>query len=389
MSRLVPLGEAEGQRLEFKGKDALKHLPNVSREVVAMLNSGGGEIWVGLTEDRGHAVQVEPIEHPEREINRLRDHLSDAIEPSPISREIEVEQIPCNGDGTVLKLSVRPSKTRTPYALREGTARHFLKRVSDRMRTMTREEIIPRQSGTDSVRDLAVAKLKSARERRRVQEIFWLRIQPVNANGLKFEKSFQEYFRDHQRTGNRYAGWNFIDPYRKFHPPTADGIVFGQGNGICVRILHDGAIEFSMPLVNLYWKSADGSRGADANEIWPYCLLEYPTSVFRLAGTIYKEHGLNADIFLGDIALFGIRGWTLRPHSPKSFGYRFAKPKAAEFDEIVLDEPANFTREQIIDQPDRCAFRLVTQIYWKFGLWEEDMPVEFDQDTGKLVLPGP
>jgi hypothetical protein len=143
-----------------------------------------------------------------------------------------------------------------------------------------------------------------------------------------------------------------------------------------------------MPIINLYWKSADGQSRADAREIWPYCLLEYPTSVFRLASKIYAERHFESDNFLGDLALFGVRGWTLRPFSPVSFGYKLAKPKPFENYEIVLDEPATFTYEQIVGKPDRCAFRLITQIYWKFGLWEEDMPTEFNQDTGRLVLPG-
>jgi hypothetical protein len=61
MSRRIPLGETESQKLEFKGKDALKHLPNVSRAVVAMLNTAGGDIWIGLGEEQGRAVRVDAI----------------------------------------------------------------------------------------------------------------------------------------------------------------------------------------------------------------------------------------------------------------------------------------------------------------------------------------
>ena len=83
MNDPIPLGQPEGERLEFKGRDVLRHLSNVSREVVAMLNASGGDIWIGLVEEQGRAVRVEAIENPAREINRLRDHFSDAIEPSP------------------------------------------------------------------------------------------------------------------------------------------------------------------------------------------------------------------------------------------------------------------------------------------------------------------
>jgi hypothetical protein len=384
MSDGIPLGQAEGQKLEFKGKDALKHLPNVSREVVAMLNSEGGEVWIGLGEESGRAVRSESIEHPNREINRLRDHFSDAIEPSPIQGEIRVEAFCDEAKGSVLKVSANPSAGRKPFALREGTARHFLKRVDDRLRSMAREEIIPRRAGFDSARRDALRKIRNAQGQERSRQRFWLRIQPVGGGKLNLGKNFDDYFRDSRKTGNRSIGWNFVDPYQRLERE-GNGIRFGLET--CVRVFSDGAIDFTMPIINLYWKSVDGVSRAAAKEIWPYCLLEYPASIFRLASTIYKDHHFDSDTFLADLVLFGLRDWTLRPHSPVSFGYKLANPKPFEFDEIVLDEPTNFTSKQIRDEPDRCAFRLVTQVYWSFGLWEEDMPVEFNQDTGKLVLP--
>jgi predicted HTH transcriptional regulator len=168
MTMNIPLGQAESQKLEFKAKDALKHLPNVSREVVAMLNSSGGEVWLGLGEEHGRAVRIDPIEHPDREINRLKDHFSDAIEPSPIAGEIDIKAVCCEG-GTVLRVSVNGSKQRRPYDLREGTARHFLKRVDDRLRSMSRVEIFHEQSSasTDSVRNKAVKNLWDAQQRQR------------------------------------------------------------------------------------------------------------------------------------------------------------------------------------------------------------------------------
>jgi hypothetical protein len=388
MSRNIPLGEAEGQKLEFKGKDALKHLPNISREVVAMLNSGGGEIWIGLGEEHGRAVRIEPVENADREISRLRDHLSDAIEPSPIATEINVEAVGIENNGTILRVWVKPSSGRRPYDLREGTARHFLKRIDDRLRPMTREEIISNPAAVDSGRSKALRKIENARKHQSREENFWLRIQPVDDGNLELGNDFQPYFSDYQRTGNRNAGWNFIDPYSRIERE-GEAIKFGHKEGPCVRVFRDGAIEFTMPVINLYWKNAtDFLNRVNGKEIWPYCLLEYPTSIFRLASAIYREKHLSSERFLAELALFGAKDWTLRPHSPMSLRYKLAAPKALEADEIVLDEPVDFSRKQIVEEPDRCAFRLVTKIYFKFGLWEEDMPLEFNQATGRLVLPG-
>ena len=155
-------------------------------------------------------------------------------------------------------------------------------------------------------------------------------------------------------------------------------------------MFRDGAIEFTVPLINLYWKSASGISERDAKEIWPYCLLEYPISVFRLASTIYREHALEKiDTVLADLAIFGVRGWTLRPYSPRSFGYQGLRQEPFKDDEnLLFSEPLSFQRDQILDEPDRCGFRLVKQVYQAFGHWEkEKIPKEFDQDTGKLVFP--
>jgi schlafen family protein len=93
MNTKIPIGQRENQRLEFKSKDALRHLASVGRAVVAMLNSEGGDVWIGLKEVDGVAVTLEPIHNPDQEIKRLRDHFSDSIEPSPGPQEISFEAV--------------------------------------------------------------------------------------------------------------------------------------------------------------------------------------------------------------------------------------------------------------------------------------------------------
>ena len=154
-------------------------------------------------------------------------------------------------------------------------------------------------------------------------------------------------------------------------------------------MFRDGAIEFTMPIINLYWKNAtDFLNRVNGKEIWPYCLLEYPTSILRLASALYQERILRSDTFIAELALFAAGVGRCGPTHQCRLATSSRNPKPLEADEIVLDEPVVFTRNQIVEEPDRCAFRLVTQVYFKFGLWEEDMPLEFNQVTGKLVLPG-
>ena len=115
-------------------------------------------------------------------------------------------------------------------------------------------------------------------------------------------------------------------------------------------------------------------------------------TAFALSGSLERDQNARSRVVealvFRHLTLFGLKGWTLRPYSLITLNYKLAKPKVCEGDEIALDEPLNFNCKEIVGAPDRCAFRLVTQVHRRFGLWEEDMPVEFNQDTGKLILPG-
>ncbi len=253
---------------------------------------------------------------------------------------------------------------------------------------MSRDEIIKPQPTTDSIRNRLLEKILQARESQRKMNRLWLTIQPMERGELKLTSDFQEYFSNPLKTGNRGVGWTFVNPYERMQRDPDGGIRFGHSDSIWVRVSHHGGIEFTIPIANLYWKSANGIREALGNEIWPYCLLEYPVSVFRLARTIYLERNFQSNRFLADLALFGVRGWTLRPHSPMAFAYKgLARPNPLDADEIVFSEPLELTRKQVIEAPDRCAFRLVRRVYEAFGIAEENIPAEFNQESGKLALP--
>ncbi|HVA82416.1 MAG TPA: ATP-binding protein [Candidatus Binataceae bacterium] len=397
MTRQIPLGQPENQTREFKSAEVLKHLASVGREVVAMLNTtDGGMIWIGLADSGGIAVQIEPIENADREIGRIRDHCNDSIEPSPVAGEVTVEPIDDPGSGVILLITVRPSPGRGPYALREGTARQFLKRVDDRLRPMSREEIFsgfapPRTDRPQDELSLVETHLLNLREKvpGNANGLLWMIIRPVHDPKLAVNgPSMHMYFVDPSLTGNRRTGWNFIDPSEGTHGKR-QSISHGSKNGGRVTLSDNGQIEFHLPLRNLYWKGAGGSNDPDPKQIWPDCLLEFPISVFRLASTLYGKDAPGADsTVLADLALFGLRGWTLRRHSPRSFAYLFDKPaEPFQDDDLVMAQPLRFTLEEIVNEPDRCGFRLVQQVYERFGYSEDDIPQEFDRGSGKLVFP--
>ncbi|MGH7150971.1 MAG: AlbA family DNA-binding domain-containing protein, partial [Planctomycetota bacterium] len=180
MIRGIPLGEPESQTLEFKGAGALKDLASISREVVAMLNSRGGDVWIGIEEREGRGASVEGIPDAEREARRLRDHLVDSIHPSPSAEEVSLS---CASDETgrsVLLVRARPRKERKPYAFRKEGGWHFLLRVGDRVRPMSREEFLGPVSSTEEARRTG-ERLRKEREALREGKagVYWVRIQPL------------------------------------------------------------------------------------------------------------------------------------------------------------------------------------------------------------------
>jgi hypothetical protein len=46
-----------------------------------------------------------------------------------------------------------------------------------------------------------------------------------------------------------------------------------------------------------------------------------------------------------------------------------------------------FSSQEVIDRPDRCAFRVVRRLYEAFGLSEDAIPHEYDREAGRLLFP--
>jgi hypothetical protein len=379
----LPLGQKEDPRLEFKGRDSLKTPEDIAREVVAMLNAEGGEIWVGLREDEGRAVAVESIDNADREVRRLLDSLVDSIEPSLSGGELQVKVVEEDGS-PVLRILVKPSPGQRPYALLRRGGRHFVTRIADRIRPLSREEIrgFFQELGTNRATALqkaverVFADRKSAATKR--QALFWLRLEPAADIKIDVQAAeVRDLFREPSLSGNRNSGWSFAHLHSL--PVLSTGrLANDPSSPRHVEIRRDGSLLFQAFLESLQWKGED---------IWPFVLLEYPISAFRIARKLYEGKMNTDDTVVADLALFGLRGRKLRPGSP---GTWFSSNRARIFneaDDFLLDSPLVFKAEEIESEPDRCGFRLVERVYEAFGLGREAIPREFDQEVGRLILP--
>ncbi len=384
--RKIPLGQRENERLEFKARDVLKEPHKVAREVVAMLNADGGEVWVGLEEHEGRASEAQGIEHADKETRALFDYLVESIKPPPSGIEVKIEQVPDESGRIVFCVVCDPKKKReTPYSYMKGGGHFYPVRIGDRIRLMTHEEIFERPSHPDKPEQKALQQIQADREKRLKEgkELFWLRIQPVPALDLDIrDPRFKEYLQVPEKTGNRRLGWNFASEHSE-PQLKKDHIDHGDKSYRLTEVFEDGHIVLTAPLETFRWR--DGGEKL----LYPYALLELPVSVFRLAQTIYRETETRSNMrVFADAAFIGLNGWGLRPHSLNALGYLVHK--AAVFDDdkdFVLSEPLVFQGQDLLKDSDECAYKLISKIYQAFGYREDVIPREFDRETKRLVFP--
>jgi hypothetical protein len=106
---------------------------------------------------RTSAISLDPISDPEGSQRSLRDYLMDVLEPPPLPDEVSVGIVKDQTDQAVLRARVQPTEGREPYALLKSGGRHFLIRSGDRLRPMTREEVLGSPARSRNAADLAAA----------------------------------------------------------------------------------------------------------------------------------------------------------------------------------------------------------------------------------------
>lgn len=387
----LPLGKEEGLRLAFRSRSALDRLESVVREAVAMLNAAGGEVWVGLQQESGKAVGIEPIPDLRRVTERLGEYLRDRVDSCPSEDELRLDS--CQG---VLRITLKPDPGRQPYALVTADGRLFLVRLGARVLPMSADELAAafrrRRPDDRLVADLwsdlrqAGEAAGGAKEGR-----FWLSLKL--SPGLSLDLGAIDDSRiliDPGQTFNRFTGNNFAQAYvswgrlpEKIQTRQGRGLRLGEKEGQNLVVQEDGGVVLEAPLSSFSALSTGGSRDG-AKLLWPEALIEYPVSVFRLAGALcgeprfWKEGEPLAAGLGAHFALFGLEGWELRSGAP---GERRHASRGRFYPDrdLILGRPLLFTGEEVFSDPDGCGYRLVQQVYEGFQLAEADLPPWFDR----------
>lgn len=396
-----PIGRPEGHTLELKGREALKDRPSIAREVVGMLNADGGDVWIGVAERDGKAVELEPVVKAEHEKQALMDFLIDVIEPPLSHEEVRVETV-----GKVLRIRVQPDPKHVPYSFKgRGGALYFPVRIGNRLRPMTRDEqrsAFAREPKQADGLQVAIQRMLEERVelQRQAGHRLSMRVKPVPAISLSGRQdAILELLQDPELTGSRRSAWVYGNPYV---PPErhSDGRVtsrwppssYESDEWFRTEVHLDGTILYEAGLRRYSLERLGQQKQADAPpELWPLAIAELPVSMLRLAGTLLEGHLEEDGKVIADLSLFGLRGWQLRPGSPRFLGHRvlWDFPEAATFEgqDLLLSEPLVFDWRDVRENPDRCGYRLVAQVYREFGYGAEAISLDvFDPSTGRLQL---
>ena len=373
-----------------------------------MLNADGGEVWIGLRDRGGRAVEEEDVERLSERQRSLRDYLLDTIEPPLRNKDLRVEPVGAKEERGLLVVKVRRAEKRGPYCHVKSGGRFFSVRVGDRLRPMTHLELAEafRTAGeSEADRDLKLAKVGASlvKEEEALQGhgdgLLRVRIQPIDACRIDLQTlGNSDYLTDARRSGNREAGFNFAHAYEASgrHPQLGSAagrpaIHVGTAESAEISMFGDGGIVFAVPLASLKgWLTGSPDYLKGRHLLHPISLGEYTASVFRLAAAVYSDPGLGrcdpGAPVLARLAVFGLRDWTLLPGSYQEQLFNQHRAAALSEADYVRAQSLVVSVDEIRDAPDRCAFRLLRDLYEAFGFYEEEMPPEFDRATGRLML---
>lgn len=380
------IGQGEGQRLEFKGREKLGDRKELGLEVVAFLNAEGGDLYIGVREEDDRAVAIEGVEDAEREIDALRSSFGDSIEPDPRG-DLELTSETFDGEGPVIRVHVRPGRYK-PYALLgRKKSRRFYTRFGESKDSMGREALAAAFAGTPPEQGpLTQARRMLTAERAGLQQIskewFWVAIQPARDAELDVqEPAFESYLRDPEAIGVPRDLPSFHVP---FEPELGQGRLVARAipfdRLVKETVLRaDGGIRFQSVINHLY----QHARGSSPGLINPDVLIGVPLSLFRLAAVALEGKLVPTDPLVVDVALLGVGREEARL-MPGHWRVPGPGRSAGVFDEdedLTLVAPLVFTFQEIVEEPERCVFRLLRPVYESFGLREDAIPISPDRSA--------
>jgi hypothetical protein len=407
---------AEDVNLDYKEKAYDPRDPNsgaeLLKDVSAFANADGGYLVIGVRDDgAGCAAEFVNVPNAESARQSMISRCLEKIEPRLNGLDVRCFDV----DGNFVLIVHVPESDRKPHCAKpDAEHQYFWRRYVDGNKLMSTAEIRECFEADRVHRELVTLRREFAEHSRQhiVSREAEMEVDDTTLFRLKGEDRFLDYvkkqflaavgdkpyyrllatplpingfalrnrqadlaklFRNPPRF--RSSGWD-VTPVSEFRT-TSIGMVCERTDFHHLRLLWNGHIEFWTPADDdsFHWLESFGNQ-RPYRFLLPLAIIEPAGCFVELAREVCRIADHHGDVRFG-LGLYHISGQKLLPYAPEAMGYRLALsgvgPHVVQpFDDENLivgsvTSPAD-------DLPGTVAWKLVSQVYYRFGYSDAEIP---------------
>lgn len=367
---LIDREVSERQNLEYKSQRYARSDEDVRemlRDISSMANSYGGYIFLGIKEkddNSGLPVKFVGIDEGENERNRIFSSCLVNIEPRLSG--LQVKAIDLDGEKSVLVIFV-PHSTRAPHIITFKGLNQFWIRHDRQKSKMSVEEIRDAFLKTENI----LQDIRNFLQKRRTEILEEINHHPyyiIGASPLLIKEDIIDIFDQQVRDllknppAQRAEGWNLDFDIGTEPHPTLWGLKIEIKGFRSVELFRNGYLEAAINIEeSSFVKEQAKISGKNHPVLYPYPLVEYPVSFFRLLKSLREYLGLEGP-FITFVSLLNIPGFGLRRWRPGAITY-------SRDLEIWGKQHLEIPSSQImtLSDPDNTAKFFVDRIWQAFG----------------------
>jgi hypothetical protein len=384
------------------------------KDVTAFANTDGGYIIIGISEGgEGRPTAFVNVENAEVVRRSIIDRCMEKIAPR---LEFDVGTIEVDGSNVVI-VHV-PESDRKPHCSRPDAEHHyFWRRYEDGNKLMTIAEIRECLEGDRVERQLAELQreLSSMRREATVTRELSLEGKDVDVLTLNTKEAFLKHAEDrflneiakrpcYRLTAcpdkiNHLSLNEHISAVRSLvaDPPalrshggwdlkpigdvrvTGNGIIAGDESYHHLSVYRNGYVEFRTPADDdsFHW-----AQTGEPKPINPFAIIEPTVCLTLLAVRICSLVGYTGQVLFG-LGLYNANGSVLLPYAPNAHGYRMAAHRIGQVfgGKILRDDNLRVpdVTASVHELPGTVPWRLVSEVYYRFGFGDEHVPFFDDQ----------
>ena len=414
--------------LDYKARPHARDMNGVHelvKDVSAFANAQGGYLIIGIGEKSGAPRRpggLVSVEDAEGERRRIIDHCFEKIEPR--LTELDIRSVVVDGNTLlVCRVLEGPQK---PYCCRPDREHHFFwRRYEDGNRLMSVPEIRASLEGDRVLRELSEMRREfgSIRQqqivaREAVQEVtegnafelqtpeafrrfvddqferatadkgyYRLTATPLPVNQVNLRNQGQQILGLLERPPElRPHGWDMATYFGHETQIAAIGVMRNDTRYKHLRVLWNGHTEFWTEVDgNFFRLDGDGPGGEEREHRFlnPFPISEPVENFILFVREICRLANFEGEIEF-QLGFYRIKGLYLAPGHPQSHFYMWGRADAGRphgpqpfADDNLVVSPV---RVRVPDLPDQVTWRLVSQVYQRFGFPLDEQVPFFDKE---------